>query len=358
VLSSKTPSIQQSNSPSIQHPLNPVNKAKRDSMAMNDTNKYHEDEFLGRWIADELSADEHREFGEWIHAHPQEKQFFEDLKNLWQESATISLQKGLLQEERWHEISRQCYLQPKSKSRRFTPSVGWKIYAVAATVVILIGSYAWWSARQIVTITAPRGERIVALLLDASEVTLNAESTLRYNKRTWSEKRAVRFEGEGFFKVESGAPFSVQSNFVNTEVLGTSFNVKARANKVEVACLTGRVSVASHEFAEEPVILVSGWESTVIKNNPPTAPQEFNQDEKIGWMSGVLHFQSTPLAEVFAEIQRQAGVQLQIKTGIENLTFTGKIETSHIKEALEVVCLSSGLSYAAKGDSISIISKK
>jgi len=324
---------------------------------MNDAHKYLDDEFIGRWIAGELSAEEHREFGEWIQAHPQEKPFFEDLKNLWHESATISLQKGRSKEERWDAISRQVYLHPESKSIRFTQSIGWKIYAVAATVVILIGSYVWWTAAQVVTITARRGERMVTLLPDNSEVTLNAESKLRYNKRTWSEKREVKFDGEGFLKVGPGAPFTVKSNFVTTEVLGTSFNLKARGNKVEVACIIGKVSVASNQFAHEPVILTPGLETIVIKNNLPATPKEFNIEEKIAWRSGVLYFQSTPLTEVFAELERQAGVRLQIKTNIEDLTFTGRIETSNPKEALEIICLSSGLIYSSKEDSVFIIDK-
>jgi len=319
---------------------------------MNSKEKYLEDEFIGRWIADELSSDEHREFSEWIQAHPQEKEFFEDLKHLWHESANISLQKGLSAEKRWDEISRQVYLHPKSKSIRFTPGAWWKISAAAAIVMMLIGSYVWWSVLQVVTITALRGERMATLLPDGSEVNLNAESTLRYNKRVWSEKRAVRFEGEGFFNVAPGAPFSVQSSFVTTEVLGTSFNVKARGNKVEVACVTGKVRVASHQIAHAPVILTPGLESIIIKDSPPSAPEKFNLDEKTGWISGILYFQSAPLTEVFAEIERQAGVQLQIKTNLQDLTFTGRIETANLKDTLEIICLSSGLNYSSQGDSI------
>ncbi|MGH7453951.1 MAG: FecR family protein [bacterium] len=326
-------------------------------LKMNDTHKYLEDEFIGRWIADELSAEEHREFGAWIHAHPHEKQFFEDLKTLWQESANLSLQKGLSKQARWDEISRQSYLQPASQSTRFTQSSWWKISAAAAIVVILIGSYVWWSAGQVMTITAPRGERRVALLPDGSEVNLNAESTLQYKRRTWSGKREVQFEGEGFFKVKAGAPFSVQSNFVTTEVLGTSFNLKARADKVEIACVTGKVRVVSNQIAHEAVILTPDFESIVIVGSQPTAPKKFNIEEKIGWLSGTLYFQSAPLTEVFAEIERQVGVQLQIKTNIENLTFTGRIETSDIKDALAVICLSSGLRYSATQNSIFIIYK-
>jgi len=331
---------------------------------MDARHKYHEDEFIGRWIADELSSDEHREFGEWIQAHPQEKEFFEDLKNLWLESANLSLQKGLAKEERWDAISRQAYLHPESKSIRFTPGTWWKISAAAAAVLIFISSYIWWSIGQAVTITTSRGEREVAVLPDGSEVNLNAESTLRYNKRSWSKKREVKFDGEGFFKVEpgsktlSGAPFSVQSDFVTTEVLGTSFNVKARSNKVEVACVTGKVSVASNQISHAPVILTPGLESIVVKDSLPAAPQAFNINEKTGWISGILYFQSTPLTEVFAEIERQAGIQLQIETNIENLNFTGRIETSRVKEALEVICLSSGLRYSARKDSIFTIIKR
>jgi len=324
---------------------------------MTDTHKYHEDEFLGRWIADELSRDEHREFGEWIQAHPQEKEFFEDLKNLWLESANLSLQKGLSKEERWDAISRQTYLHPESKAKRFTPGTWWKISAAAAIVVMLIGSYVWWSTGQVVTITALRGERKVTLLPDGSKVNLNAESTLRYNQQTWSEKRDVQFAGEGFFKVESGTPFFVQSSFVTTEVLGTSFNVKARGHQVEVACIAGKVKVASNQISRAAVVLTPGLETVAGKDSPPMAPREFNLNEKTGWISGTLYFHRAPLPEVFAEVERQAGVQLQVETSVENLTFTGKIETANPQEALEIICLSSGLRYSGKRGAIFTIYK-
>lgn len=140
-------------------------------------------------------------------------------------------------------------------------------------------------------------------------------------------------------------------------MLGTSFNIKARGNQVEVACVTGKVSVKSNQIDHEPVILLAGLASTVEQKSVPSQPYEFDINQKIGWTRGEFYFHTVPLNEVFAEIARQFNTNIIVKANIENLSFTGRVELSEINVALEIVCLSSGLNYRRVNQSTYIISQ-
>ena len=51
---------------------------------MNDKTKFQDDDFVGRWISQDLSDAEALEFEQWIAANPEEKKTFEELKSTWE----------------------------------------------------------------------------------------------------------------------------------------------------------------------------------------------------------------------------------------------------------------------------------
>lgn len=319
-------------------------------------NKFQDDGFIARWISQDLSETEAAEFEQWLASNPEDKKNFEDLKNIWDAYGEIKLKQGLSKEERWQKIRDRVYLTPESR-RTFSKSLNWRNLSYAAAAVIVFGFiYTWWNTTRLETVVAHRGSKTTATLPDGSEVTLNAESSIKYSSRKWQKNREVLLAGEAFFKVEAvGTTFSVKADLATTEVLGTSFNVKARGRKVEVSCVTGKVSVKSNKASHNPVVLRPGFASTVVQNQKPSAPYQFNIDEMTGWTIGEIYFQSTPLPQVFDEISRQFDIDIDVKANIANLTFTGRITDSDLNQALETVCLSSGLKYQAKDESAFII---
>src|SRR3546814_2436829 len=83
-----------------------------------------------------------------------------------------------------------------------------------------------------------------------SLVYLNANSRLYFEKSLLgSFSREVRLEGEAFFKVEKDSgvdgyrKFLVHTNGMAVEVLGTTFNVRARHSVSSVTLQTGKVLV-------------------------------------------------------------------------------------------------------------------
>ncbi len=315
---------------------------------MTEKNQYYQGEFLGRWVAGELSRDELQSFENWLAEHPDEKPHFTELREIWQASAQFKIAPVKHADENWQTIAKRTAQAPPNITPLRRNFSRWAS-AVAAAAVVLIGLY-WWQISQVTTISVPRAEQLTHTFPDGSTVILNAESSIQYKKNSYSTDRRITLTGEAFFQVSPGESFQVISGFASTEVLGTSFNVKARNKKVAVACATGRVSVSSLLVDSAAVILAPGYTTTVEEYESPQPPTEIAAGALSSWRNGEFYFSSTPLAEVFAEIERQFDVRIISTKDLSRLPFTGQFERTTINEALDIVCLTSGLSYTVRAD--------
>lgn len=320
---------------------------------MTEKNRYFQGEFLGRWVAGELSQDELQSFENWLAEHPEEKAHFAEMREIWQASAQFEISPVRHADENWQivaEKTSQAATNITPIRRSFTRWAS----AVAAAAVILIGLY-WWQISRVTTISVPRAEQLTHILPDGSSVTINAESSIQYKKSSYSTDRQIALTGEAFFQVTPGESFRVISGFASTEVLGTSFNVKARDKKVAVSCATGRVSVSSLQAETSAVILMPGFATTVLENKSPHPPTQMAVAALSGWRNGEFYFNSTPLTEVFAEIERQFDVSITANKDFSGLPFTGQFDRTTINETLDIVCLTSGLRYTTRADNEFII---
>lgn len=104
----------------------------------------------------------------------------------------------------------------------------------------------------------PVGQISKIILPDGSTAWLSAASTLEYPEQFSDTERTIRLDGEAFFEVvrEMDRPFVVQSGPLSTQVLGTSFNVKAYQEDpdMEVTLATGEVEI-SVEGEEQKQVL-------------------------------------------------------------------------------------------------------
>ena len=221
-------------------------------------------------------------------------------------------------------------------------------------VLVVTFGYFFWPKVEMVSFKVPRGQIKIVTLPDSSEIILNAESSLKYDSTKFQQKREVILCGEAYFKIKLGKPFFVKSDFVTTKTFGASFNVRFRGKKVQVSCLTGKVSVQANRNKDE-VGLASGYQTSVYKNSGPSLPKKIDLANTISWTTGEFTFKDTPLLEVFAEIERHFDIRLKMKKRLANLTFTGRIKNSDIDYALNFVSLAAGLKYDSVNDSTFVI---
>lgn len=223
-------------------------------------------------------------------------------------------------------------------------SLNRSLIGIAASVLLLIAVGWWFLAPANDVLLATTDVKLkTATLPDNSEITLNADSYVSYDKE-WN--RTLSLSGEAFFKVTKGKAFTVLTDIGKVQVLGTSFNVFARNNHFIIACKTGKVEVTINSsdikkiLSPGDVIQYDSKEVKALTINP----------EQIGsWSSGLFQYKSFPVKEVFKEIGRQFDVEISVNSDI-NKKFTGYFKNTKLDSALRSVCLPLNLTFLKTSD--------
>ena len=223
----------------------------------------------------------------------------------------------------------------------------WLGMAVAASIVL--GLLFWLAQPQAETeIYVPIASQQTLSLPDGSEVSLNADSRLSYQEGDWEKKRIVYLEGEAFFRVKKGESFIVKTPLGEVEVLGTSFNVKMRQDKMETRCFTGKVKVSNKQATAE---LEPGF-GVEIENRALKDLYIFPNTDMAepGWIHGAFSYKQADFSEVVAELERQFGLQIDYPDLGDRTYSGGYSKNASLENALKLVTSPMGLSYEIKDE--------
>jgi hypothetical protein len=191
------------------------------------------------------------------------------------------------------------------------------------------------------TIQTPRGKDFKITLCDGTEVLLNSESSLRYPVRFEGGQRVVELKGEAYFKVAKDLqkPFIVKTEYIQTKVLGTGFNVKAYSlNNLHVTLIEGSIAVRRSDN-EIPVILNPG-EDIYLTDEPGSMKiQAVDVRKYIAWTDGFFFFEDTSLEDIMRELGRWYNVNVEFSNHrVMAYHFNFWVNRNHdIKEALDLL---------------------
>lgn len=155
------------------------------------------------------------------------------------------------------------------------------------------------------------GQRLVRHLPDGTIVHLNSNTTISY-PRTFGTVREVTLTGEAFFEVvHNGKPFVVHAGNVDTQVLGTSFNVRCEEGEdTRITLVEGKVSVISP--AGKSLTLEPNEQALIDVRSSALTKRNVNVLRYISWKDDVLFFEQTSLEEAVPEIEKWYGVEIDI----------------------------------------------
>ncbi|MCV6629301.1 MAG: FecR family protein [Flavobacteriaceae bacterium] len=218
--------------------------------------------------------------------------------------------------------------QAKLKQQKATKVIPLWAYAVAASVVLLIGSVFYFNANTS-KYNTDFGEQLAIALPDGSNVILNANSELDYHKDNWNTERAISLNGSAFFKVKKGSTFTVKTKNGLVTVLGTEFTTNSRNKSFEVICYKGSVKVT---IAKEEVILNLGEGLRTIGKGT----ERFTTKEKTpSWIYGETIFENAPMQQVISALENQYEISINSKdVAIAPLRFTGRFTHDNLEKAL------------------------
>jgi len=223
---------------------------------------------------------------------------------------------------------------------------------VAAIFAICFSVY-YYTTTLDTNISTLAAQKTTIELPDASSVSLNALSTLTYNKKSWKNTRDVELNGEAFFKVAKGSTFNVTTSAGTVTVLGTQFNVKHRNNLFEVICYEGSVKVL---HKSNTTILKPGDSFLIIDGKFIAKEKEINLNPS--WINNESYFKSMSFAHVLHEFERQYNVTINSQNiDIEQL-FTGSFVHNNKELALKSITLPLNLNYSIEKNNSIVLSRE
>ena len=199
-------------------------------------------------------------------------------------------------------------------------------------------------------------------LADGSTVVLQPHSEIFFDKAFDSDLREVRLSGEAFFNVrrDENRPFRVYSEEVVTQVLGTSFTVKAYQGdkEVTVAVKSGKVSVKKKDAS--PIILVPNQQARYNRTEN-TVVKEVVQDPMIILPQSDLFkmsFDEEPVATIFDVLEKNYGIDIVYnKDVLSKCTLTTAMSDEGLFERIKVICKAINADYRVEDGVILIDSK-
>ena len=215
--------------------------------------------------------------------------------------------------------------------QRYMPYV-----AAAASVLLLVVFYFLFPNNQEGHYLTGIGEQITVELPDGSVVKLNANSSMELDVASFDEARHLKLNGEAFFQVKKGGPFTVTTHKVEVRVLGTSFNIKDRPNGSFIDCYTGKVSVGLEGSPDDIFSLTSGKGVSIPSNTQPKSTQ-FTPSDGPSWANGITHFDAIPLRVVMDELKNQYEIEFQSHELSGEVLFSGSFVHDDLPAALDMV---------------------
>ena len=150
-------------------------------------------------------------------------------------------------------------------------------------------------------VSTPAGTTTSITLGDGTQVLLSANSRLNYDKDFTDKKREVTLVGEARFNVAKDAnrPFIVRTEQIQTQVLGTVFDVKAYPQTPpDVTLYEGKVEVSLN--GKSPRKMQPGEQATISKEGKLQLAQASADQGK--WTEGEFAFDDKELRSVMQEI--------------------------------------------------------
>lgn len=372
--------------------------------SMIDYNKYQSDDFASdpsfrNWKLRE-APDDTRFWTRWVAQNPDKRKDVEKA-TLLLEAVVESFDQISEAEVRQqiHNLTEQLDKLPDAAPGDSWPRpvrwwYGWR-FQVAAAVLLGIISLGWWLTANNRTAPAPfsytelidRAEvpltefvntatRPQTLLLpDGTTVLLQPGSKLSYQADFSGPEREVYLSGEGFFDVVRNPqrPFFVFAEQVVTQVLGTSFSVKANPgdDQIQVRVKTGRVSVyansgnttatateATKRISEivltpNQKVVFQARENQFARSLVETPELLSRADEK-----PTFTFKGTPIKQVFETLEKAYGIDLIFDEEImQNCYLTGTFTDETLYEKLDLITRTLNASYRQVDGQILILSQ-
>ncbi|MDO6736692.1 FecR family protein [Wenyingzhuangia sp. 2_MG-2023] len=297
-------------------------------------NHINNDTFLARWLSNDLSDNELKEFKE----SPDYSLYLKIAEKSKEFKVPVFNQEKVYQ---------QIQLAIQKEKNKVKKLISTWVYGAAAAILLLIGVSFFFNQNN--TIQVAKGQKLAYILPDGSTVNLNGQSSISFNEKKWKEgERELELEGEGYFKVKKGSAFSVHTEEGSVTVLGTQFNVQTIKNYLSVECYEGKVYVANG-FLD--TVLTPGKGVNFKDKTKKNYNIHWSQPD---WVRNTYQYNGTPLSIVFKDLENVYGITVKNKNVDITQKYSGKLLNDDLTKAVEIIGKSMDINYKIKENTVTI----
>lgn len=290
-------------------------------------------DLIAKYLSGNISAAEKTELLQWTESAPENRQFFEEMVQLW--GLADRYEEEVFEADTakaWEIIDRRTGGErPTSASggsaRIIPSSMRSTLLRVAAVTILLVaasyGVYSVWNSLnepapiEYVVESTTAEERREITLPDGSQVWLNERTSISYAEDF--QERTVELEGEAFFDVayREDSPFVIISGEAQTTVLGTAFNVRAYPGEetVEVTVQRGKVALGKKSAVTpqpaDPVVLEAGVTGVFNRPEAKVAKVEEQLVNADAWKTGLLKLDGLAMEQIITVLERYYDVDIE-----------------------------------------------
>ncbi len=310
---------------------------------------------IAKRFTNEISDEESNILDQWI-SKASNKKLYEQLTNIWQESNNVNVDFDPnieIAKTTFKERIRKAEKQNQRKLLRL------RITRLAASIVLMLTlgftlKFLLQDINTIKVITDNNNTKEI-ILPDSSLICLNKNTTVKYRRSF--KNRVIYLNGEAFFDVKKqrGKTFTVKSNYTSTKVLGTSFNIRSRnekVNNVEVYVLTGKVQFSG----KDQTVILTPNQHAIYKDKETEI--EISKEPGINllaWRTRKLKFENNTLKEVLNILKEVYDIKYVVNSkNILDFKVTCEFENKEIEEVLRDIEIFLPIKITSENDLIRI----
>ncbi len=296
-----------------------------------------------KYLAGETNRSEEALLHSWISQSADNKKLFESYKKIWslsQKEIIPEVEKINIDDE-WVKFKQKVsFITQKHSVKEKKNNFYFLRIAVIALILISLGIVTMYVFNE-------KKQKIVALnevkeakLPDNTEVSINKNTELVYDKNFNKKERKVELKGEAFFKVVKNRekPFIVKTESFYVEVLGTQFYVNTNFDKRQVVVKEGTVAVYRYKNKYDKVILHAGDKAIFDdKQNKIRKVENFDANY-IAWKTKIFNFQNQNLVTVLKTLENAYCVHFEfVNPELKKCRITVSFKNQSIDEVLNVL---------------------
>ncbi|MFD1144853.1 FecR family protein [Larkinella insperata] len=330
-------------------------------------NNYPSPELLEKYLAGRCSPEEARQVERWYDSFENRQDLAQTHPETEESAHSERMLKQIQERIEAHESGLKSV-------RRLWPGKNWlwTLSGVAAAVIVLaVGVWQFQRPEQAEKprFVAPLTSQLITLenksktilrheLADGSVVWLSPATKLRVPQRFALSVRSVQLEGEAFFEVrrDTTRPFVIQTGKLKTEVLGTTFNVRAYRNspRFEVSVVTGKVAVS---VADQKKILLTARQQAFFNPSAESLAKTGlprSAKPKL-WEPTTIAFEWASLRQVADALEETFGVRIVFRNpALRNCKLRADFTNMRLPAILNLLCKTTDMSYTLDGQQIAL----